>query len=148
MTNLEKRIKEYGIPGIPYLPQYKTVLVYRLPERKVSAGGIHLLTGDGGEGHAEARGVLLSAGLKARDSMHDALIEVGDIVWVARFAGWEKEVSRDPENVGKKILQVKIEDINGSVDGVERAKDYDIVRDPDTGEHFYQKKSNTKRKAA
>lgn len=147
MSKLDERIKQYGIPPIPYLPAGKNVLIYRLPTETRTAGGLFI---PDAVGEPQPMGVLLSAGLAARDVMVDHLIEVGDVVWWGRFAGWEKEVERDPENKGKKILQMKIEDVLGSVDAIERVKDYDIVLEDDGegGEQHVYVKKTTKRKAA
>ena len=144
MSKLAERIKKYGIPAIPYLPKGKNVLVFRLPSEEVTAGGI-ILAEDAKE--PKTYGVLVKAGLAALDEMRDHLIELGDIVWFGRFAGWEKEVQRDPMGKGKSIMQMKIEDINGSVDGLERENDYTVEYDEETGQHYYEKKT-TKRKAA
>lgn len=141
MTNLEKRTRELDIPACPYLPQGKVVMIYRLPSESVSAGGIIVP-----DEHKAPRpcGVLLAAGLQARDVMKSSLIEIGDVVWFGRFAGWEAEVKRDPRNTGKNILQLKVEDILGSVDALERVENYDLEQNDD-GQHVYVKKT---RKAA
>lgn len=135
MSKLETRRKQYGIPPIPYLPQGKNVQVFRIPDQSVSAGGIIIP-----DTHSEPQpvGVLVAAGLAALDIMADNLIEVGDVVWFGRFAGWEREVSRIAEGKGVKVLQMKIEDVLGSVDAVDRSsKRYRVVRDAETGEHSY-----------
>jgi chaperonin GroES len=142
MSKLGQRIEEYGIPSIPYLPQGKNVLVFRIPSETRTAGGLYVP-----DEHREAKpmGVLLAAGLGARDVMADHLIDVGDVVWFGRFAGWEKEVQRDPEGKGKQILQLKIDDVLGSVDALERAEEYEIcvVQDGENaGQHYYQKKGS------
>lgn len=147
MSKLAERIKKYGIPKIPGLPKGKVVLVFRLPAEEVTAGGI-ILTEDTKE--PKFRGVLLAAGLTARDEMRDHLFEIGDIVEFGRFAGWEKEVERSAMGKGKSIIEMKIEDINISVDGLERFEnDYTIEYDEETGQHHYEpKKTTTRRKAA
>lgn len=145
MSKLAERIKQYSIPKIPYLPKGKNVLVFRIPAEDRSAGGI-ILVEDAKE--PKTMGVLVAAGLAARDEMRDHLIELGDVVWFGRFAGWEKEVERDPEGKGRTIMQMKIEDVNGSVDAIDRLDDHTIEYDEETGQHFYEPKKTTKRKAA
>ena len=134
-------MKEFGIPEVPYWPLSKTCLVFRLPSETRTAGGLFIA-----EEHAEPKpyGVLVAAGLAARDILEDNLIHIGDVVWFGRFAGWEKEIKRDPEGKGKQILQLKVEDILGSVDAVERVKEYDIVRvETDEGMQFqYERKAS------
>jgi chaperonin GroES len=139
MSKLEERRKLYGIPETPYLPMGKNVLVFRMPSETRTAGGLWVA-----ESAQEPKpmGVLVAAGLGALDVMADHLVELGDVVWFGRFAGWEKEIQRDPEGKGKQILQMKVEDVLGSVDALERVPAYEAVRDSETGEHIYQRKGN------
>lgn len=138
MSKLDERRKEYGIPDLPYLPQGKNVLVFRVPNETVSAGGIIIA-----ETAQEPKpiGVMLAAGLAARDVMRDSLIKIGDLVWFGRFAGWEKEIQRDPQGKGKSILQMKIEDVLGSADALERVRDFRIEFDESNGEHYFEEKA-------
>lgn len=140
MEHLAKRIKQYGIPKPPYLPQGNNVLIYRIPSEDISAGGIIIP-----DEHKEPKpmGVLIGAGLAARDVMESSLIELGDIVWFGRFAGWEKEIQRDPQNVGKSVLQMKVADILGSVDALERVGGYEIGKN-DKLQNIYVPKNGRK----
>jgi chaperonin GroES len=131
---LDDRRKKHGIPPNPYLPMGKNVLVFRLPAEEVTAGGI--IIADSAK-EPKPYGVLVGAGLAALDVMGDHLIELGDIVWFGRFAGWEKEIERDPEGKGKVILQCKIEDILGSVDALDRIKNCTVEKSED-GTHYYE----------
>lgn len=124
---------KYDIPEIPYLPMGKNVLIFRIPEEERTAGGLYIP--DSGK-EPQSRGVVLAAGLQARDIMADALIEIGDVVWFGKYAGWDSEVSREAASKATKILQVKIEDVNGSVDAKGRVNDYHVDRDEE-GQHFY-----------
>lgn len=143
MRKLDERTKLYDIPEIPYLPIHKDVLVFRMPDQEKTAGGLFIP-----QENAEPKsyGVLVAAGLGALDVMYANLIEIGDVVWFGDYEGNEKKVADEVGAPGKKLLQMKIEGIRGSVDAVERAKDFDIVRGDD-GKHMYQKKTS-KRKAA
>lgn len=133
MNTLEKRRKQYGIPETPYLPIARNVLVFRLPMEERTAGGLFIAET---AQQAKRQGVLVAAGLKARDVFADHLVEIGDIVYFGRFAGDEDEFRRDPEGKAKRIIELKCEDINGSVDAWARAAEYEIDRNED-GEHFY-----------
>lgn len=137
---LSARMKHYEIPDLPYLPSGSNVLVYRLPSETKSAGGIIIA-----ETARVARpmGVLVGAGLAARDVMADHLMELGDIVWFGRFHEYEEEVKRDPEGKGKTILQMKIADVLGSVDALERVRGYVVVREVVSGdeEQFVYKRA-------
>lgn len=133
---LSERRRMYDIPPIPYLPVGKNVLVFRLPNETVSKGGIIFA-----EVAQEPKpyGVLVGAGLGAMDVLEDHLVELGDIVWFGRFAGWEKEIARDPEGKGKHIIQLKAEDILGSVDALERVNEYELGRDDDNNNILVRK---------
>lgn len=146
MSLLDEKRKKYGIPAQPYGPKGKVCLVFRLPPEKVSAGGIIFA-----EAHQEQKqqGVLIAAGLAARDEMKDHLIEMGDTVYFGRFAGYDQEVERDPENQGKAISQLMISDIHGSVEAIEREKEHDLMwyEDDKEGFHYWEPKTDIKRKA-
>lgn len=143
MSTLEERIKQYDIPEIPYLPMHKDVLVFRMPDEERTAGGLFVPKTNA---EPKSYGVLVAAGLGAMDMMYAHLVELGDIVWFGTYEGEEKEISREVGSEGKKLLQMKIEGIRGSVDAVERRKGFEIVLGKD-GKHMYQQKT-TKRKAA
>lgn len=137
-SRMEERRKMYGIPETPYAPMGKNVLVFRMPSETRTAGGLYIA-----ETAQEPKpmGVLVAAGLAALDVLSDHLVEIGDVVWFGRFAGWEKEIQRDPEGKGKQILQMKVEDVLGSVDALERIARSDIDLNED-GEHIYVAASN------
>lgn len=146
MTKLDERRKKYSIPAAPYGCFGDDVIVYRLPYEERLASGLYLPQGD--EAEPESRGVLVAAGLGALDVLADHLGEIGDVVWFGTFDGEEKHAG-----AGKKgrFLQMKISAIRGSEDKLDREKDYDIVRDAETGQHKYELNSKakfSKRKAA
>jgi chaperonin GroES len=131
-----------SIPPVPYLPVGEVVLVYRLPPEDRTAGGLIIPE----ENQSPlSRGILIAAGLAARDVMADALIETGDIVYFAKYAGDEREFKREAAQKGEKLLQLKVREILGSADGLWRSQHYDIVRevDEETGEtyHIYKRKA-------
>lgn len=123
MEHLQKRIKQYGIPKPPYLPQGNNVLIFRLPSDSVTAGGL-IIPDENKE--PKPMGVIIGAGLQAMDVMKSSLIELGDVVWFGKYAGWAQEVSRDPQNVGKYVTQMKIADVLGSCDALDRVDMYEI----------------------
>ena len=129
--------KELDIPALPYLPLAKNVLIFRLEGEEKTKGGIIVP-----DVHKEvkSRGILLAAGLQARDILADGLIEIGDEVCFAHYAGRDREVEKREGKAPSKILECKVEDILGSVDALERVKDYDIVYDDDAEGRIYQKK--------
>lgn len=141
MTEREKmaalRAKHPGMPKRPVLPQGKKVIVWRLPLVTKTAGGLFLP-----EEHAnpEPMGILIGAGLAARDRMRDALIEMGDTVMLPRFTTNSPEVERKGAEKGKHVELLNIEDLVGSVEADERLEnEYHIAYDEENGEHFYEK---------
>jgi chaperonin GroES len=145
---LDERRKTYSIPPTPYQPAAKNVLVYRLPSEERTAGGLYVP-----QEHQtkKSRGVLIAAGLSALDVLADHLIEVGDIVWFGHYAGRDAEVKRDAGSDAIRMVQIKVEDILGSEDTLDRLADYEVQRVTDdcehNGTHIYAKKT-AKRKAA
>lgn len=136
MSRLDIRRAEFDIPELPYLPMGKNVLLFRLPEEEKTAGGLFIPET---VREARERAVLIGAGLAAREIMADHLIELGDIVWFGRFAGSEREVARAAEGKGTYVLQVKIEDVLGSVDALKRAEDHEVGFNTE-GDMVYVKK--------
>jgi co-chaperonin GroES (HSP10) len=157
VTKLDERRKQYDIPELPYLPVGKVILVYRLPSEEVTKSGLvipQVWTEKGEDGTTmsgqkspDPKGVLVGAGLQALDVMRDHLISIGDIVYFGRFEGWEMEFKREQMKAGKYLIQMKIEGILGSVDAMERRKQFDVeyVETEDYTGHIYTKRT---RKAA
>lgn len=136
LLQLEARRAELDIPALPYLPMGKNVLIFRIPEEEKTAGGLFIPET---VREARERGVLIAAGLAAQEIMGDHLIELGDIVWFGRFAGRESEVARAAEGKGAYVLQVKIEDVLGSVDALQRVDGYEVGCNVE-GDFVYVKK--------
>lgn len=137
MTKLEKRRKEYDIPETPYLPMGKVCLVFRMPAEEKTAGGIYVPQEHAGP---KSYGVLVAAGLQAREILRDALIEIGDVVHFGRFEGSEQEFKREAAASGRYLLQLKVEGILGSVDALDRIAEYEVHED-DEGNYSYRKAS-------
>ncbi len=129
------------IPPLAYLPIGKNVLIYRLEGEEKTIGGIVIPQTSQ---EVKSRGILLAAGLAARDILADGLIEIGDEVCFAHYAGRDREVEKREGRAPSRILECKVEDGLCSVDALDRVKDYDIVpvSIPETGEtvRIYQKK--------
>ena len=147
---VKEKAKKAGIelPDRWYLPMGKNCLIARLPPKNRTEGGLWLADTDT---EAPLYGILIAAGLAARDIMKEALIEVGDVVKFGKFEGAEEEFERERLKQGKYILQVKIEGINGSVEADRRAEEHDLVVEetPDGPLHIWvPQKKTTKRKAA
>jgi co-chaperonin GroES (HSP10) len=134
---VREKALELGIelPARWYLPMGKTCLVARLPPKNRTEGGLWIADTDA---ELPLYGILIAAGLKAREMMADALIEIGDVVKFGKFEGAEEEFDREKLKQGRYILQVKIEGINGSVEADQRAEGHDLkyVETPDGDEQL------------
>lgn len=147
---IKEKAKKLGIdlPDRWYLPMGKVCLVARLPARNRTEGGLWLADTDT---EPPLYGLLIAAGLKARDILKEALIEIGDVVKFVKYDGSEEEFAREERGKGQYILQLKIEGINGSVEADRRAEECDLTVEetPDGPLHTWvPQKKNTKRKAA
>lgn len=122
-TLLERRIAKYKIPSSPYAPLFDRIVVYILPEEKaardtfIPGGKIQK-----SEEYKEAekrespRGVLIAAGLKAMDILRGHGVDLGHIVWLARFSPWRHEVDRDENGKPIELMFLRAGDIVGSED--------------------------------
>lgn len=145
---VKEKARKSGIelPDRWYLPKGNVCLVARLPPKNRTEGGLWLA---GAEEEIPNYGILIGAGLKARDSLVDALVEIGDVVKIGRFDGDAEEFQREREKQGRYILQITVEGIKGSIEADKRAEDYDIklVETTDGAQHVYEPRVTTKRKA-
>ncbi len=139
MTNVisnEQRDK-HDIGPIPYLPAMNNVLIYRIQAEEKTTGGIIMP-----EEHRPvySRGILLAMGLEAYDKLSDALVQVGDEVTIGVWAGRDREeAARKAGKPPSKVLECKAEDVLGSVEAVERVKNFTLGLD-DQGNTMYERK--------
>lgn len=142
-ARLEARIAEHGIKVTPYMPMGDNILVLRLPappKETQTKGGLFIPETSQEEPEPLSEGILIQAGCSARDILRDHGIMLGDLVQIGRFAGWEKEFKADASGKGgKRILQMNVRDVLGSVDLHTRLWGPDrtmcIVMDDETDEH-------------
>lgn len=134
--SLDEKRRKYDIPAIPYLPKAQNCLVYRFTGEEKTSGGLYIP-----EEHRDvkSRGVLLAAGCEAMDELSDGLIEIGDEVCCAHYAGRDrKEEGRQAGEVARSVWEMKVQDILGSVEAVARSKDYEMVEmKNDDGDHWH-----------
>lgn len=122
---LAARIKQYEIPmeGV-YQPTYDVVLVCRLPDREKKTktdGGLYIPETAQSEPNPESVGVLLKAGLEARDFLRSHGFLLGDLVRFGRYEGSEEDLARDVAGTSKiKLLQLRAMGLLGSHDLDER----------------------------
>ena len=123
MTLLAERMKEFGIPRPPYEPAFDLVVVYPLPDAKSSRETfvpdgviVKAQTTKAAEERSSPRGVLVGAGLKARDYLRGYLIELGHIVWLSRLSPWRHVVERGADGKDVELYFLSVTDIKGSED--------------------------------
>lgn len=118
---LEEAIARYGIPRCPYEASFDRVVVYSVPEEKAQRdtfveGGI--ITKPQAfqeyEKQSTPRGVLVSAGLGARDVLRSHHMGLGHMVWVARLSPWRHVIDIDKDGREKTFLFLRVGDLVGS----------------------------------
>jgi hypothetical protein len=149
MTLLQERIKKYHLPSCPYEPAFDRVVVCLLPEEKA----VREKAIEGGliykppkildrEKRESPRAVLLAAGLTAMDELRGFGIDLGHIVWVARFSPWRHVVDTTADG-DVELMFLRAGDIVGSEDvrrllGEGKLK----IKVGDEGRHQYQMDSS------
>jgi co-chaperonin GroES (HSP10) len=139
MSNVisDKAREKRDISPIPYLPGMNNVLIFRIQAEEKTAGGIVMPET---ARPVFSRGILLAMGLEAYDKLNDALIQVGDEVMLAHYAGRDREVAdKQAGRPPTKVLELKAEDVLGSVEAVKRRADFELALD-DEGKTMYQRK--------
>lgn len=118
---LEEAIKRYGIPRCPYEPAFDRVVVYSVPEERAERdtfieGGklFKPETRKDYERNSTPRGVLVAAGLGARDVLRSHGMGLGHVVWVARFSPWRHVVDVNDKAREEEFLFLRVGDIVGS----------------------------------
>jgi hypothetical protein len=104
VTLLSEQIRKYKLPMWPYQPAYDRIVVYMLPEdmatRDTYAKGGVVVKPDAVKSQQKTvtpRGIIVAAGLGAMDHLRSNCIDLGHIVWVARFSPWRHVVERTTE---------------------------------------------------
>lgn len=139
MSNVisDEQRQKRDLPEPFYLPAMNNVLVYRFKAEDKTKGGI--IMPDTAK-PVYSRGILLAMGLQAYDKLSDALIEVGDEVFLAHYAGRDRdEAARQAGQPPVSMVELKAEDVLGSIEAKQRVKDYTIGLDDD-GNSMYQRK--------
>jgi hypothetical protein len=121
MSLLSEAVEKYGIPPWPYEAAFDRVVVFSVPE--VSAARDTYI--DGGliakpesrrsyDQDVSPRGIIVSAGLVARDELRAHGMDLGHMVWVARLSPWRHQVDRDSNGKAIEFLFLRTADIVGS----------------------------------
>jgi len=123
---LAERVKEHDAPEPPYEPVFNRIAVYRFrpkAKRTMTASGLHIPDIAQEEVWPENHGLLLAAGLAAREELRSQGIFVGDIVYWGSFEGEEKEYAMDEKaDAPKKVLQLTNNGLFGGEDLKERIR--------------------------
>lgn len=131
---LDDAIARYKIPPWPYQAAYDRIVVFSVPEDAASRetyvpGGL-LVKPENRRVHDQAvtpRGIIVSAGLGARDVLYAHGIGLGHMVWVARLSPWRHEVDRDAEGRTIEFLFLRVGDIVGSETSLEQLREREVV---------------------
>lgn len=138
-------IKDHSIPKWPYEAAYDRIIVFSLPEAKaqrstyIEGGMIEMTeTRKAYEENVSPRGVIVSAGLGARDVLKSHGIGLGHVVWVARLSPWRHEVDRTAEGKDISFLFLRVGDVVGSETLMRQInKGLVTVECDDQGNHHY-----------
>ena len=117
---LDAAIKTHAIPMWPYEASYDRVVVFSVPEDKAARetaikGGVIIKpqgTQDR-EWRETPRGILVSAGLGARDVLRGHGMGLGHMIWVARLSPWRHVVERTTAG-DIEFLFLRVGDVVGS----------------------------------
>lgn len=123
-------MEQYNIPPWPYEAVYDRVIVFSVPEDKATRatyvpGGLIAKpqTRTAKEEGESPRGVIVSAGLGARDVLRSHGMGLGHVVWVARLSPWRHEVDRDKDGKPIEFLFLRVGDVVGSETLLQYIKD-------------------------
>jgi hypothetical protein len=99
MSLLDDRVKEFSIPAWPGEAVYDRIIVFRVPDQSADRdtfvkGGLLVKPDDKKEQlkFRSPRGVVVSAGLKARDILESNGIGLGHLIWMASHSPFRFEV--------------------------------------------------------
>ena len=142
MNKLEERIKKYNIPAPLYEPVFDRVLVFQIPtmESETFRDGVIFKPNETKkrESAQSPRGVVVSAGMRARDILESHGIQLGDIVWFARHTMWRHELDASSKSfsviragevcgsedlfdrIGTEVQMTKDEDGHYQLEGIKR----------------------------
>lgn len=143
---LDEAVRVHKIPTWPYEASYDRIVVYSVPEEKASretfSPGSTLIRpaqSQKREALETPRGVIVSAGLGARDVLRSHGIGLGHMVWVARLSPWRHEVDRDADGKTIEFLFLRVGDIVGSETLLRLLKEGRVLVaiDNETGVHRY-----------
>lgn len=93
---LQERIEKYEIPKPPYATTFDRILVFQInTTEEETFRGSSIIKADvtkDRDRKVSPRGVLISAGLKAREHLQSHGYRIGDIVWFAKHSYFGHEV--------------------------------------------------------
>lgn len=132
MSKLEERVKKYDIPIPPYEPVFDRCLVFQVPTvESETFKDTSLIKPDltkKRESTQSPRGVLVAAGMRARDILESHGIQLGDIVWFARHTMWRHELDAS----SKAFSVIRAGEVCGSEDLFDRVgTEVQLTKDAD-----------------
>lgn len=144
---LDKRRLRYGIPDEAFQEQaiFDRIFVWGIEERHQEGktfGGTRIIKPESTQKrikHESTRGVLISAGLKALDSLHSHGVALGHIVGVVRLHPWHKTIGMFADSHELYKLVLKDGDLVGSEDLWDRYRSGKVRAqfDSSRGQHVF-----------
>lgn len=144
---LDEAIAKHKIPPWPYECAYDRIIVYSVPEDSASRDtfvkdGL-LVKPESTKSRDEnmtPRGILVSAGLGARDVLRSHGMGLGHMLWIARLSPWRHEVDVTEDGTIE-FLFLRVGDIVGSETLQKAIQDGRVSIEMDAeGKHFYRYK--------
>ncbi len=148
-TTLEYRMRTFGVPPVHSAPIGNNCVVWRLPPLTKSKGGLIIPEAEASPNY---RALLIAMGPGAMKQLIPNGIEVGHIVVIRRFSGWEREDlqpgAKAPSAAANQpmIMSIDAKDIIESDDlkrDLEAGKKR-FVLNPKTGDYVLEKKASKK----
>lgn len=146
---LAEMMGRYKVPDCPYEASFDRIVVWQVAEEKATRdtyveGGLIAKpeTKKAAERNETPRGILVRAGLAARDYLRGHGIGLGHMVWVARLSPWRHEVDRTAAGIVEFVF-LRAGDVVGSETLLQYVRDGKVTvtvstEGEDKGQHRYQ----------
>lgn len=143
---LEERRLRYGIPDEAFRIQaaFKRIYVKQIeewdgetygPESRIIKTQITQQRGR----ESTPRGIIVSAGLEALDSLISHGMDVGDVVWIVQLAMFRLPVL-EIDGKDEHVLVLQVGDVTGAEDTMARLRSGELSMkyDAEAGQHYYE----------
>lgn len=149
---LRERIKQFNIPPAPGQCEFERVLIYQIPDEekageKVSKTSLLYKPINRADADREKcpRGVIVSAGLKAMDILHDHGMQIGEMVRFSPSVYTRFELDRTEEGKERFMPFMNVGDIITSEDVPNRLADGTLEIHYEDGQYKYKGRGGKRR---